>query len=42
MKPIQDKIDYKRLLVIAKINKEKKKGFNGEIYITDIYILGKP
>jgi len=42
MKPIQDKINYKRILVIEKINKKKKKVFNGEICITDIYILGKP
>jgi len=29
-------------LTIAKNKQEKKRAFNGEIFITDIYILGKP
>jgi hypothetical protein len=42
MKPFQDKINYKRLLAIVKINREKGKSFTGEIYITYTYILVKP
>jgi hypothetical protein len=44
MKSFQGKINYKRQLAIAKINKERKTAFTGEIYITDNYeyILDKP
>jgi len=43
MNSFEDKISYKRLLYIVKINKGKN-AFNGEIYIRDIYtrILGMP
>ena len=42
MKYFQDKINYKRLLAVAKNKRGKEKSFQWRNYITDIYILGKP